>query len=140
MRFLGLGLSDPVLAANTIWTVREALTRAQIEGQPVSGEAGTFYRLFARHQSANTFVSAWSARTVLSANAPCASRAYASSRSAIVSSGTGNGASTLATRAVSVLVLGAMAAPYRERPQLSTIGEIIGGNRAAARWQEEQAE
>src|SRR3954466_12096612 len=34
MRFLGLGLSDPVPDANTIWTFREALTRAQIEGQP----------------------------------------------------------------------------------------------------------
>jgi len=27
MRFLGLGLSDPVPDANTIWTFREALTR-----------------------------------------------------------------------------------------------------------------
>ena len=34
MRFLGLGLSDPVPDANTIWTFREALTRAQIEGTP----------------------------------------------------------------------------------------------------------
>ena len=34
MRFLGLGLSDPVPDANTIWTFREALTRAQIDGQP----------------------------------------------------------------------------------------------------------
>src|SRR3954447_2414416 len=34
MRFLGLGLSDPVLDANTIWSFREALTRAQIEGRP----------------------------------------------------------------------------------------------------------
>jgi IS5 family transposase len=34
MRFLGLGLADPVPDANTIWTFREALTRAQIEGQP----------------------------------------------------------------------------------------------------------
>ena len=33
MRFLGLGLSDPVPDANTIWTFREALTRAQIEGR-----------------------------------------------------------------------------------------------------------
>ena len=32
MRFLGLGLADPVPDANTIWTFREALTRAQIEG------------------------------------------------------------------------------------------------------------
>ncbi len=30
MRFLGLGLSDPVPDANTIWTFREALTRAMI--------------------------------------------------------------------------------------------------------------
>ena len=34
MRFLGLVLSDPVPDANTIWTFREALTRAQIEGEP----------------------------------------------------------------------------------------------------------
>ena len=34
MRFLGLGLADPVPDANTIWTFREALTRAEIEGKP----------------------------------------------------------------------------------------------------------
>lgn len=34
MRFLGLVLSDAVPDANTIWTFREALTQAQIEGQP----------------------------------------------------------------------------------------------------------
>ncbi len=34
MRFLGLGLCDPVPDANTIWTFREALTRATIDGQP----------------------------------------------------------------------------------------------------------
>jgi transposase len=34
MRFLGLGLSDPVPDANTIWTFREALTRATIGGKP----------------------------------------------------------------------------------------------------------
>jgi IS5 family transposase len=34
MRFLGLGLADTVPGANTIWTFREALTRAQIEGRP----------------------------------------------------------------------------------------------------------
>lgn len=33
MRFLGLGLSDAVPDANTIWTFREALTQAQIEGK-----------------------------------------------------------------------------------------------------------
>jgi len=33
MRFLGLGLADPVPDANTIWTFREALTRAQIGGK-----------------------------------------------------------------------------------------------------------
>ena len=32
MRFLGLGLSDPVPDANTIWTFREALTGAQMDG------------------------------------------------------------------------------------------------------------
>src|ERR671910_311027 len=31
MRFLGLGLADPVPDANTIWTFREALTRATLE-------------------------------------------------------------------------------------------------------------
>ena len=34
MRFLGLGLSDTVPDANTIWTFREALTRARIAGTP----------------------------------------------------------------------------------------------------------
>jgi IS5 family transposase len=34
MRFLGLGLADPVPDANTIWTFREALTRARIGGKP----------------------------------------------------------------------------------------------------------
>ena len=33
MRFLGLGLSDAVPDANTIWTFREALTRATIGGK-----------------------------------------------------------------------------------------------------------
>lgn len=35
MRFLGLGLADAVPDANTIWTFREALTRARIDGKPV---------------------------------------------------------------------------------------------------------
>ena len=34
MRFLGLGLADPVPDANTIWTFREARTRAMIESEP----------------------------------------------------------------------------------------------------------
>lgn len=34
MRFLGLGLADPVPDANTIWTFREALTCGQIDGKP----------------------------------------------------------------------------------------------------------
>jgi hypothetical protein len=34
MRFLGLGLADRVPDANTIWTFREALTRARITGKP----------------------------------------------------------------------------------------------------------
>ena len=34
MRFLGLGLADAVPDANTIWTFREALTRAMIDGEP----------------------------------------------------------------------------------------------------------
>ena len=34
MRFLGLGLADPVPDANTIWTFREALTRAEFDGKP----------------------------------------------------------------------------------------------------------
>ena len=33
MRFLGLGLADPVPDANTIWTFRETLTRATLEGR-----------------------------------------------------------------------------------------------------------
>jgi IS5 family transposase len=34
MRFLGLGLADGVPDANTIWTFREALTRATLGGKP----------------------------------------------------------------------------------------------------------
>ena len=34
MRFLDLGLADTVPDANTIWTFREALTRAKIQGKP----------------------------------------------------------------------------------------------------------
>src|SRR5918993_1135059 len=34
MRFLGLSLADPVPDANTIWSFREALTRAEIDGRP----------------------------------------------------------------------------------------------------------
>jgi len=34
MRFLGLGIADAVPDANTIWTFREALTRARIGGRP----------------------------------------------------------------------------------------------------------
>jgi hypothetical protein len=36
MRFLRLGLADPVPDANTIWTFREALTRAQLGGNQPS--------------------------------------------------------------------------------------------------------
>ena len=38
MRFLGLGLSDAVPDANTIWTFREALTRGT-DGEVLEGEA-----------------------------------------------------------------------------------------------------
>ena len=34
IRFLGLGLSDSVPDANTIWIFREALTQAQVDGKP----------------------------------------------------------------------------------------------------------
>jgi Transposase domain (DUF772) len=34
MRFLGLGPADTVPDANTIWTFREALTRARLHGKP----------------------------------------------------------------------------------------------------------
>ena len=34
MRFLGLDLADTVPDANTIWTFREALTRARLAGKP----------------------------------------------------------------------------------------------------------
>src|SRR5215467_14926846 len=34
MRFLGLGLAGTVPDANTIWTFREALTRARLHGKP----------------------------------------------------------------------------------------------------------
>jgi transposase, IS5 family len=37
MRFLGLGLADTVPDANTIWTFREALTRARIDGEGAVG-------------------------------------------------------------------------------------------------------
>jgi IS5 family transposase len=48
MRFLGLGLSDPVPDANTIWTFREALTRATI------GEAPAITVLFRAYEAALT--------------------------------------------------------------------------------------
>jgi hypothetical protein len=35
MRFLGLGLADPVPDANTIWTFREALKKAKYDRGPV---------------------------------------------------------------------------------------------------------
>ena len=46
MRFLGLGLADTVPDANTIWTFREALTRARIAGKP------TIEALFERFDAA----------------------------------------------------------------------------------------
>jgi IS5 family transposase len=36
MRFLGLGLADAAPDANTIWTFREALTRARIDDEPTT--------------------------------------------------------------------------------------------------------
>ena len=48
MRFLGLGLSDPVPDANTIWTFREALTRATI------GDAPAITVLFCAYEAALT--------------------------------------------------------------------------------------
>ena len=46
MRFLGLGLADTVPDANTIWTFREALTRARLDGKPA------IEVLFARFEAA----------------------------------------------------------------------------------------
>ena len=48
MRFLGLGLADPVPDANTIWTFREALTRAQLGGK------AAIQVLFAAYEAALT--------------------------------------------------------------------------------------
>ena len=48
MRFLGLGLADPVPDANTIWTFREALTRAQLDDRPA------IQVLFAAYEAALT--------------------------------------------------------------------------------------
>jgi IS5 family transposase len=48
MRFLGLGLADPVPDANTIWTFREALTRAEMDGRPA------IQVLFAAYEAALT--------------------------------------------------------------------------------------
>jgi len=48
MRFLGLGLGDRVPDANTIWTFREALTRAQIGDKPA------IQGLFAAYETALT--------------------------------------------------------------------------------------
>ncbi len=48
MRFLGLGLSDPIPDANTIWTFREALTRATI------GDAPAITVLFRAYEAALT--------------------------------------------------------------------------------------
>lgn len=49
MRFLGLGLSDPVPDANTIWTFREALTRAEIAGKPAIAVLFSAYDAALRH-------------------------------------------------------------------------------------------
>ena len=46
MRFLGLGLADTVPDANTIWTFREALTRARLDDKPA------IEVLFARFETA----------------------------------------------------------------------------------------
>src|SRR5580658_10203787 len=46
MRFLGLGLADTVPDANTIWTFREALTRARLDGK------AAIEVLFARFEAA----------------------------------------------------------------------------------------
>ncbi len=46
MRFLGLGLCDTVPDTNTIWTFREALTRARLGGKPA------IEVLFARFEAA----------------------------------------------------------------------------------------
>jgi IS5 family transposase len=46
MRFLGLALADTVPDANTIWTFREALTRARLDGKPA------IEVLFARFEAA----------------------------------------------------------------------------------------
>ena len=48
MRFLGLGLSDQIPDANTIWTFREALTRATI------GDAPAITVLFRAYEAALT--------------------------------------------------------------------------------------
>jgi IS5 family transposase len=48
MRFLGLGLSDPVPDANTIWTFRETLTRA--------GAAQRLFELFDRELRAKGYL------------------------------------------------------------------------------------
>jgi hypothetical protein len=42
MRFLGLGLSDTVPDANTIWTFREALTKARIDGAAAAAAKAGF--------------------------------------------------------------------------------------------------
>ncbi|SEI07756.1 Transposase domain [Methylobacterium sp. 13MFTsu3.1M2] len=49
MRFLGLGLSDSVPDANTIWTFREALTRAEIAGKPAIAVLFSAYDTALRH-------------------------------------------------------------------------------------------
>ena len=48
MRFLGLGLGDPVPDANTIWTFREALTR--------SGAIQRLFELFDRELRARGYL------------------------------------------------------------------------------------
>ena len=48
MRFLGLGLGDPVPDANTIWTFREALTKA--------GAIGRLFELFDRELRAQGYL------------------------------------------------------------------------------------
>ena len=53
MRFLGLGLADTVPDANTIWTFREALTRARIGDKPA---IEVFFERFDAALSAAGFV------------------------------------------------------------------------------------
>ena len=62
MRFLGLGLADPVPDANTIWRFREALTRATLGGR--AGDRDAFRGLRGGPDSGRVSRDGWPGRSM----------------------------------------------------------------------------